>query len=136
MRKFRKPDEEAEINMTPMLDIVFIMLIFFIVTASFVQESGIVVNQPANQEQQDPEDTDKKNIMISVDNNQRIRVNFRLVDIRRVRANIEQLFAENPEASVVIQAFPSAQTGLVVEIYDQALEASIPRAQISVIQKK
>lgn len=136
MRKFRKPDEEAEINMTPMLDIVFIMLIFFIVTASFVQESGIKVNQPANQEQQDPKDNDKKNIMISVDNNQRIRVDFRLVDIRRVRANIEQLFAENPEGSVVIQAYPNAQTGLVIDIYDQALEASIPRGQISVIQKK
>ena len=137
MREHAQENDEEEINMTPMLDIVFIMLIFFIVTASFVQENGLEVNQPdSSQTPPDDQDDTKKNVMISVDNSNRIRVNFRLVDIRRVRANIERLYAENPDGSVVIQAYANAYTGLIVDIYDQALSARIPRGKISVIQKK
>ena len=122
MRKFGRQQDEAEINMTPMLDIVFIMLIFFIVTASFVKEAGLDVNQPDAQEPQEP-DPEKQNIIMRVDNNNRVWVvnDGRSIDISSVRANIERLHAKYPEGTVVIQAAPDADTGLVIEIYDQAL---------------
>jgi biopolymer transport protein ExbD len=130
MRKFKKQDDEAEINMTPMLDIVFIMLIFFIVTASFVKESGLDVNKPDN-DNTPPPDSDKKNIIIKIDNNNNIFVDFRRVDIRSVRANIERMYAENPEAIVVIQALPDSHAGLIVEIYDQALLSGVHSVSIA-----
>lgn len=130
MRKFKKQDDEAEINMTPMLDIVFIMLIFFIVTASFVKEHGLDVNKPDN-DNPPPPDPDKKNIIIKIDNNNQIFVDFRRVDIRSVRANIERLHAENPEGMVVIQALPDSHAGLIVEIYDQALLSGVKSVSIA-----
>ena len=95
------PEEEAEINLTPMLDVVFIMLIFFIVTASFVKESGLDVNRP------DAPTAVKKenaNILVAIGANNEIWINRRRIDPRAVRPNIERLHAENPEGSVVIQA--------------------------------
>ena len=124
MRKFAKRDDEAEINMTPMLDIVFIMLIFFIVTATFIKESGIDMNKPENTEEQ-PQDEENKSILITIDDNNVIRINLRRVDIRQVRANIQRLYAENPEAAVVIRPSRRTYTGVVVEIYDQALAANV-----------
>jgi len=124
MRKFAKIDDEAEINMTPMLDIVFIMLIFFIVTATFIKESGIDMNKPENTKEE-PQDDDVKSILIEIDNNNVIRINQRRVDIRQVRANIQRLYAENPEAAVIIRPSARAYTGIVVEIYDQALAADV-----------
>jgi biopolymer transport protein ExbD len=122
MRKFSKPEEEAEINMTPMLDIVFIMLIFFIVTASFVKEQGLDIQQPPEAPEQEP-DPDKQNIIIRVDNNNQVWIwnDRRRVDIRQVRPNIERLHAKYPDGVVVIQAAPDAKTGVIVQIYDQAL---------------
>ncbi|GAK33452.1 biopolymer transporter ExbD [Iodidimonas nitroreducens] len=130
MRKFSKSEEEAEINMTPMLDIVFIMLIFFIVTASFVKESGLDVNKPPPNEQEQKDD-DKKNILIQVDSSNRIFVNMRPVDIASVRANVERMHAENPEGVVVIQPAPDAFSGIVVEIYDQARQAGVYNVSIA-----
>lgn len=122
MRKFAKPEEEAEINMTPMLDIVFIMLIFFIVTASFVKEQGLDIQQPPDAPPPPPQE-DKQNIVIRVDNNNQVWIwnDRRRVDIRQVRPNIERLHAKFPEGVVVIQAAPDAKTGIIVQIYDQAL---------------
>jgi biopolymer transport protein ExbD len=94
-------EEETEINLTPMLDVVFIMLIFFIVTASFVKESGLDVNRP------DAPTAVKKenaNILVAIGPNNEIWIARRRIDPRAVRANIERLHAENPEGSVVIQA--------------------------------
>ncbi len=124
MRKFAKLDDEAEINMTPMLDIVFIMLIFFIVTATFIKESGIDMNKPDNTQEQEQDD-ENKSILITIDNNNVIRINQRRVDIRQVRANIQRLYAENPEAAVVIRPSARTYTGIVVEIYDQAKSADV-----------
>jgi len=123
MRKFSKPDEDAEINLTPMLDIVFIMLIFFIVTATFIREQGLDINQPDNNQTPPPPDEEKKNILIQIDGNNRVFINLRRVDIRQVRANIERLHAENPEGVVVIQPDADSETGLIVAIYDAALQA-------------
>jgi len=129
MRKFSKREEEAEINMTPMLDIVFIMLIFFIVTATFVRESGLDVNKPPPDEQQ--EQTDKENILVQIDQANRIFVNKRPVDITSVRANVERMHAENPEGAVVIKPHPEAHADMVVRAYDQARQAGVYNVSIA-----
>ena len=115
-------EEEQEINITPMLDVVFIMLIFFIVTASFVKESGIDVNKPQAQTSQPKE---KANILIAIDASGGIWIDRRRVDPRAVRANIERLHAENPQGTVVIQADQEARTGALVKVMDAARLAGV-----------
>ena len=113
-----QPEEEAEINLTPMLDVVFIMLIFFIVTASFVKESGLDVNRP------DAPTAVKKenaNILVAIGANNEIWINRRRIDPRAVRANIERMHAENPEGAVIIQADKKAFTETLVTVMDSAL---------------
>ena len=109
-------EEESEINLTPMLDVVFIMLIFFIVTASFVREAGLDVNRPdAPMTQSKPEDS---NILVLINANDEIWIDRRLIDPRAVRANIERMHAENPEGSVVIQASNSSTNKMLVQVMD------------------
>jgi biopolymer transport protein ExbD len=111
-------EEENEINLTPMLDVVFIMLIFFIVTASFIKESGIDVNRPdAPVTESKPEDA---NILVMINANDEIWIERRLIDPRAVRANIERMHAENPEGSVVIQANNKSTNKILVEVMDSA----------------
>jgi biopolymer transport protein ExbD len=139
MRKFAKAEEEAEVNMTPMLDIVFIMLIFFIVTASFVKEAGLEINKPEDNQTQNnppPPDDDKRAIAFIVDNNNRITHEFRNVDISAVSSIIKKESVERPEAPVVIQAAEGAYTGNVIRIYDAALAIGISREKIVVTPKK
>ena len=121
MRKSRSRSEgdESKINLTPMLDVVFIMLIFFIVTATFVKEVGLDVNQPEDDKPKTV-DPDKKSIVVRITNRDRIIIAQRDVDIRSVRANIERLHAENPEAPVIIQPHPDATTKTIVHIIDSA----------------
>ena len=83
-RKSKSEEEQGAIDLTPMLDVVFIMLIFFIVTASFIKEQGIDVNRPDNDEQTIVED--KGNILIRIDDTDRIWIDGRQVDERAVRA--------------------------------------------------
>ncbi|MEE8314549.1 MAG: biopolymer transporter ExbD [Myxococcota bacterium] len=116
--QFKSTDEESEVNLTPMLDVVFIMLIFFIVTASFVKESGLDVSRPdANQQK---EETRKRSILISITRTNEIWIQQRRVDVRAVRANVERLLAENPQSAVVIQAAEDAENGTFVRVLDQA----------------
>ncbi|MDJ0709725.1 MAG: biopolymer transporter ExbD [Woeseiaceae bacterium] len=116
-------DEESEINLTPMLDVVFIMLIFFIVTASFVREAGIDVNRPdAPMTESKPEDS---NILVRITNNDEIWIDRRLVDPRAIRANIERLAAENPDGSVVIQAAAKSSNKALVEVMDASRQAGV-----------
>ena len=119
---WQQDDDEQEINITPMLDVVFIMLIFFIVTASFVKEAGIDVNKPEGQTAQAKE---KANILIAIDANGAIWIDRRQVDARAVRANIERLHAENPQGTVVIQADEDARTGALVQVMDAARLAGV-----------
>jgi len=116
-RRHRRKRDEAEINITPMLDVVFIMLIFFIVTTSFVKETGVDVNRPSA-------DTatkkDRGNILIAIRANGEVWMNRRVIDIRAVRANVERSLAESPEGTIVIVADKESRTGLLVEVYDQA----------------
>lgn len=121
-RRRRRQGDEAALDLTPMLDVVFIMLIFFIVTATFVKESGIDVSRPDNQDK--PKKL-KKTIVISISDIGEIWINKRRIDIRAVRANIERLHAENPEGSVVIRADKEATEGVVVSVMDQVRLAGV-----------
>ncbi|MCP4550194.1 MAG: biopolymer transporter ExbD [bacterium] len=120
--------EELEINITPMLDVVFIMLIFFIVTASFVKESGIDVNKPDGQTAMTKE---MANILIAIDADGAIWIDRRQIDPRAVRANIERLHAENPQGTVVIQADENARTGVLVGVMDSARLAGVYNVAIA-----
>ena len=116
-------EEENEINLTPMLDVVFIMLIFFIVTASFIKEAGLDVNRPdAPVTETKPEDA---NILVAIDANNDIWIDRRLIDPRAVRANIERLHAENPKGSVVIQAHPQSSNKMLVTVMDASRQAGV-----------
>ena len=122
-------EEENEINLTPMLDVVFIMLIFFIVTASFIKESGIDVNRPdAPVTESKPEDA---NILVMINANDEIWIERRLIDPRAVRANIERMHAENPEGSVVIQANNKSTNKILVEVMDSARLAGVYNISIA-----
>ena len=122
-------DEGDEINLTPMLDVVFIMLIFFIVTASFVKEAGIDVNRPdAPITETKPEDA---NILIVIDGNDDIWIDRRVIDPRAVRANIERLHAENPKGSVVIQPNKRSTNKMLVQIMDASRSAGVYNISIA-----
>ena len=118
-----KPREESEIDLTPMLDVVFIMLIFFIVTATFVKEIGIDINSP--DKNQNIKDADRKSIVVRITNRDRILIRGRDIDFRAVRANIERLHAETPEAPVVVQPHPDSTTEVMVHVMDAAREAGV-----------
>jgi biopolymer transport protein ExbD len=116
-------EEENEINLTPMLDVVFIMLIFFIVTASFIKEAGLDVNRPdAPVTETQPEDA---NILVAISGNDEIWIDRRLIDPRAVRANIERLHAENPNGSVVIQPDRQSTNKMLVTVMDAARQAGV-----------
>ena len=122
-KRSREADaDEAEIDLTPMLDVVFIMLIFFIVTASFIKEAGVEVNRP---EASTSDPKDNVNILIAVTGNDEVWMDGRRIDVRAVRANVERLHAENPKGAVVIQADNTATTETVVKVLDASREAGV-----------
>ena len=122
-RNFSRSDEESDINLTPMLDVVFIMLIFFIVVASFIKEAGVEVNRPDDNQPDDPEDS--TSILVEVASDNQIWMENRRVDIRAVRANIQRLLAEDPEAPVTIKVEKGAEAGIVVDVADAARESGV-----------
>ena len=125
MRKIAKEQEQggAEIDLTPMLDVVFIMLIFFIVVASFIKEAGVEVNRPDNNQPDNPEDS--TSILVEVASDNQIWMENRRVDIRAVRANIQRLLAEDPEAPVTIKVEKGAEAGIVIDVADDARESGV-----------
>ncbi len=127
-RKRSKRQDEDEVNLTPMLDVVFILLIFFIVTASFVKESGIDINRPAAATAVRKE---RGNILVAITPTGQIWIDRRQVDVRAVRANIERLHAENPQGAVVIQADRDSKNGLLVEVMDAAKLAGVENISIA-----
>lgn len=128
-RRIRATDSDSnDIDITPMLDIVFIMLIFFIVTTSFVKESGVQVNRPSAQTAADKKGN---NILVAIRSNGEIWIDRRAIDIRAVRANIERLKAENIEGAVIIQADEFAPTGLLVKVMDQIRLAGISNISVA-----
>ncbi len=127
-RRRARGDDDSEVNMTPMLDVVFIMLIFFIVTASFVKESGIDMNRP---DAATAERKERGNILVAISPTGQIWIDKRQVDIRAVRANIERLHAENPQGAVVIQADRESKNGLLVQVMDAARLAGVTSVSIA-----
>ena len=125
MRKLARQQEDdgAEIDLTPMLDVVFIMLIFFIVVASFIKEAGVEINRPDDNQQTDPNDSLSVLVEVAADN--QIWMEKRRVDIRAVRANIQRMLAEDPEAPVTIKVEKGAEAGIVVDVADAAREAGV-----------
>jgi biopolymer transport protein ExbD len=121
-------EEESEINITPMLDVVFIMLIFFIVTATFVKEAGIEVNRP---DAATATKAENANILIAIGANNDIWIDRRMIDIRSVRPNIERLHAENPQGSVVIQADKESKTDTLIQVMDAARQAGVFNVSIA-----
>ncbi len=101
-------EETEEIDLTPMLDVVFIMLIFFIVTATFVKEIGLDVNSP--DKNQNVKDADKQSIVVQITNRDRIRIRGRDIDFRAGRAHQKRLHAENPDSPVGAQPYPDSTT--------------------------
>ncbi|EGR2892649.1 TPA: biopolymer transporter ExbD [Vibrio parahaemolyticus] len=124
--------DETAIDMTPMLDIVFIMLIFFIVTTSFVKEAGLEVNRPTASSAQTVK---KGNIMVAIGAAGDVWVDKRRIEVDAVRANIERLRAESPDGTVVIQADTEANAGVVVKVMDQIKMAGVESISIAATNK-
>jgi biopolymer transport protein ExbD len=130
MRKISRTEaeEESNIDITPLIDVVFIMLIFFIVTATFVKETGIDVNKPDAPTAVVKENA---NILIAIDAKNNIWIDQRKVDIRSVRPNIERLHAENPQGSVVIQADKESKTDTLISVMDASRAAGVYNVSIA-----
>jgi len=128
MKRLPKEEEDNELNLTPMLDVVFILLIFFIVTTSFVKETGIDVNRPSATT---AEKKSQGNILIAINANGDIWIDNREIDIRAVRANIQVLKASYPQSSVIIQSDQDASTGKLVRVMDQVRLAGVQNISIA-----
>jgi biopolymer transport protein ExbD len=124
-------EDESEINLTPMLDVVFIMLIFFIVTAVFVREPGVEVQKPEAVTAFTP---DSASIFVAITANDEIWIDRNQVDVPGVRPAIERLHAENPEGGVVIQADNGAHNGTLIGVMDSIKEAGVTEITIAASQ--
>mmetsp|Transcript_2239 Transcript_2239/g.3387 ORF Transcript_2239/g.3387 Transcript_2239/m.3387 type:complete len:135 (-) Transcript_2239:1110-1514(-) len=123
-----RPAEEADVDLTPMLDVVFILLIFFIVTSTFIQEKAIGAEPPPPAGGDSSQSTPA--ILVFVGDTNQIYVNRKLVDLSSVRPSMERLRAENPDSALIIQAHPAASTGLIIRIRDEAYKAEMDRVNI------
>ena len=136
-RRFEKKVEEAEINITPMLDMVFIMLIFFIVSTSFVHVAGITVNRPSSGHQHKVVKASKI-VLIQIKDDGTIAVSFggasRTVDLDSVRPEVEKDLAGNPSARVVVAVSPGADAGLMVQAIDRAKQAGAKQVSLASTQ--
>ena len=126
-------EEETDIDITPMLDVVFIMLIFFIVTASFVKESGLDINKPpATNDPPDPEAA--KPIVVEINKINEIRIDRNIVDFRAVKSTVTRLKAERPDAAVVVKVDPKAKTKTIIQAIDGIKSAKVMQPTISMLE--
>ena len=125
---FDNEEEAEEINLTPMLDVVFIMLIFFIVTATFIKEAGIQVDRPNTTTAESQEDAA---ILIAISSNDEIWIDKQERDARDVRGIIERLHAENPKGSIVIQADEESTNEVLVQILEAAKAAGVTNVALA-----
>lgn len=117
-----------ELNIAPLIDMVFILLIFFLVTTSFVKETGIDVTRPtASTAVTKP----KATILIAVDSQNRVFMDHREIDIRAVRANTERALAENPDGAVVVVADQQSDTGVAIQVMDGCRLAGAPSVSLA-----
>lgn len=127
-QSLRGGSRTTDINIAPLIDLVFLLLIFFLVTTSFVKETGIDVNRPTASTAMPKE---KGNILIGVDSDGRVFLEGRQIDIRSVQAHIERCLAENPESSIVIVADKNSHTGIVIRVMDQCRLAGAKNISIA-----
>ena len=120
--------DDAAVDMTPMLDIVFIMLIFFIVTATFVKQAGLEVTRP---DAQTAVDQKRVGVLVAIGPENRVFMDNKEVDVREVRATAEKLLAENPQGSIVIQADQKSEAGVVLLVMEQLRTAGAPAVAIA-----
>lgn len=130
MRRRHRPEDDTEINITPMLDIVFIMLIFFIVTTSFSRERGLDVSRPADAEDQVVEQDDGP-IVVRIDSTSVITIDGRVVEPAAVRANLERESAQKPRSPLVIAAHPDSDTDSLVTVLDSANVVGIESVSVA-----
>lgn len=124
-----KHESAAEsVNLTPLIDMVFILLIFFLVTASFTKESGIDVDRPTAQTAVREE---QGSMIIGVSKDGEIWIDSQKIDMRAVRAHVEHLHAQNPEGTVIILADQNARTGTTIEVLDQVRLAGVSNVSIA-----
>ena len=121
-------DASSALNLTPLIDMVFILLIFFAVNANFVKQTGVQIDRPSAKTAVTEA---KANILIAVTESDEIWIDQKKVDLRRVRSIVERLHAENPEGSVVILSDKSSRAGLVVEVLDQARLAGVSNVAVA-----
>ncbi|MDO3382787.1 ExbD/TolR family protein [Gilvimarinus algae] len=137
-KKNRSSEDSNDIDLTPMLDVVFIMLIFFIVTASFVKEIGLDVNVPEENDEPPPPNADP-NILVQITADNQIWMfgdnGLRRIDEASVRSNIAQMRAELPKAAVIIQANHEADAGVYVAVADAARAAKAPSVVLVPVEK-
>lgn len=115
-------EEKDEPNITPMLDVVFILLIFFIVTANFIKEPGLEINRP---DSETAEVTENAAILIAIGSAGEIYMDGRRIDVRQVKANVLKLLADNPQGTVVIQADETASADAIIQVMDGARDAGV-----------
>ncbi len=127
-RQRRATVEEQEVNLTPMLDVVFIMLIFFIVTASFVKETGLEIQKP---NALSADSKERASILIAIGEDGSVWMDNRQIEVRSVRTNVERMISENPEGSVVIQADKKSKNGTMLLVMDAAKLAGAKEVSIS-----
>lgn len=120
--------KNIELNIAPLIDMVFILLIFFLVTTSFIKETGVDISRPTAATAVSKTQT---TILIGVTRDNTIHIDRRQVDIRAVRANVERALAENPEGSVVIVADKESRTGLVITVMDACKQAGAENVAIA-----
>lgn len=120
--------QPIHLNVIPLIDVMFFLVLFFVATSSFIRETGVDVNRPAAKSAQLQE---KGNIIVSVTKNGEIWIDRRKVDIRALRANVERMYAENPGSAVIIAADEEAQTGLLVAALDEARLAGVENVAIA-----
>lgn len=119
-RHAAQQEDDSDIDLTPMLDVVFIMLIFFIVTATFIKEAGMEIDRPDSTSSNPPPETENQNVVIMVNASSDIEIDNRRVDVRSVRSVIQRKLAENPKGSVIINAHPEAKANVYTAIADAA----------------
>ncbi|MGD8417913.1 MAG: biopolymer transporter ExbD [Pseudomonadales bacterium] len=127
-RSFARSDEDSDINLTPMLDVVFIMLIFFIVTATFIKQAGIDVMRP---EALTAEQKPTVSVLVAISENGDIWIDKQKVDEGAVRAHIEKLHSENPKGGLVVQADRNAKTEKVLAVLSAARAAGLTEVAIA-----
>ena len=130
MKRRVRPGDEAEINITPMLDIVFIMLIFFIVTTSFVKEKGLEISRPSSLPPKEVQQ-DKGPIVVRIDSGSLISVKGRILEPRAVVANLQREKAEKPASPLIVAAHPEADTEALVTVLDAARAAGIESVNVA-----